>query len=65
MKKYYLITTKRNSEDDGNIIYENVVTERTPVEYLLLLHSWGVFSAVLINTLEITKEEYEKAKDKI
>lgn len=65
MKTYWLITYKYLSPNSGNYIYANTVTEKTPVEYLLACYTWGMNGTVLLYALEISKEDYEKAKDKI
>jgi len=67
--KYYFFTLQATNRQ-GSISVWNYITNKSPIEFLLEIQgteekgSRTYYNFVIINSFEITKEEYEKFKDK-
>jgi len=67
--KYYFFTLQATNRD-GHDSSWNYITDKNPIESLLKIQSAeekgsrSYYNFVIINSFEITKEEYEKYKNK-
>lgn len=70
-KKFYFITFESKQRKDNTTVKRNDVIFVSPIEFMALINdelknntNSRYYDFILINSLEITKEEYLKYKDK-
>lgn len=64
MKKYYFITYSATSITSGTLIFWNACIDISPLEYILKnSEDSNHTNFALINTLEITEEEFNRYVD--